>query len=723
MLNEGYTLFKSLERCGIVPPKRHPDIKKIGKKSGLIVGIDDKGKVANIEFRSAIEMSKLWKISDGIKNSFPCMTLSLGLMNLESIPENDIKTITHNKDIKSLQKIWEECGLNEKIKIRNGKEVKQTMFADWKSVINKLQERKSDIENIGKEALAYKILLDRMLINNFEDSDRDIANAITEQIFLNLENGLLSYDDVKDFLVLDEPSSFIYFDVSDYNDSALYETRVASSRIANYISDCLLHNARDIEPKGNYEDYPSSALTGKPNAKIGDKFPNPNLNFIGITNLFGVDRNTPCLRRYGQTSTEIFPVDTEEANAIQDSLVWITNEDRRGKTWYPVPSFKDGDSDLLIVYLENKPNLNVNKAHLLGGISKNDFSESTYEAISSVAIKALKFEEIIKANNLIRMFALRKADKMRTLVSLQRIYTITNLVNADENWREAAKNIPNITLPFFRKEIERITAKQENLSTIIKTFLEDDKSKLINLSPNCPFPADLVRLTQKQWIRGGKDFTSVAGCSLGDIYEVFFANENEKNNIIENPLSKSVQCTKELLIGLGEAVHKKEIKGFNTQTRFTALRTISAFAIYLYKLGIKKENYMKDTFFYVGKFLSLIDTLHFEYCKNIRGGSIPPQLLGNAHLQIALDNPVSALDMLSRRISVYQAWTRKEYGEQVKLAKWSVGELGKISDLLAEKKLPSSTTDVERVQILLGYLSRSESKTEIISDNAIKEHN
>ena len=53
---------------------------------------------------------------------------------------------------------------------------------------------------------------------------------------------------------------------------------------------------------------------------------------------------------------------------------------------------------------------------------------------------------------------------------------------------------------------------------------------------------------------------------------------------------------------------------------------------------------MKDTFFYIGRFLSLIDTLHLEYCKNVRGGNIPPQLLGNAHLQIALDNPVSALE-------------------------------------------------------------------------------
>ena len=148
----------------------------------------------------------------------------------------------------------------------------------------------------------------------------------------------------------------------------------------------------------------------------------------------------------GKRKAQLLPVDVDEdeANAIQDSLVWITDENRRGKTWYPLEK-----KEFLIVYLESKPDINVNKAHLLGGVTKNDFSESSYEAISSVAIEALKGNKLIKANDLIRLFALRKADLGRTQVSLQRIYAISDLVKADENWKEAAKNFPNISLPFF----------------------------------------------------------------------------------------------------------------------------------------------------------------------------------------------------------------------------------------------------------------------------------
>ncbi len=101
--------------------------------------------------------------------------------------------------------------------------------------------------------------------------------------------------------------------------------------------------------------------------------------------------------------------------------------------------------------------------------------------------------------------------------------------------------------------------------------------------------------------------------------------------------------TEPLLIGLVGAMHKNTLEKFTPESRFTLLLAISVISICLYKLGISKEKYMSDTFFFVGRFLSLTDTLHMEYCKNIRNGNIPPQLLGNAHLNLALKNPPQRL--------------------------------------------------------------------------------
>ena len=138
MLNEGYALYKSLERCGIVLSQRHPDIKKLGKKNGLIVGINEEGKVASVEFRNSSEMAKLWTIRDGNKNSFPGMTLSLGLLNLEAYSKKEIIPLADINDITDLKRIWFDYGLNIKLKKRN---FNQQMIADWKRVIEKLQER------------------------------------------------------------------------------------------------------------------------------------------------------------------------------------------------------------------------------------------------------------------------------------------------------------------------------------------------------------------------------------------------------------------------------------------------------------------------------------------------------------------------------------------------------------------------------------------------------
>ena len=75
MLNEGYSLYKSLQRCGVSLANRHPDVKEPGKKDGLIVGLDKRGRVAGIEYRKAEEVSNLWTTRDGMHNSFPVLKL------------------------------------------------------------------------------------------------------------------------------------------------------------------------------------------------------------------------------------------------------------------------------------------------------------------------------------------------------------------------------------------------------------------------------------------------------------------------------------------------------------------------------------------------------------------------------------------------------------------------------------------------------------------------
>lgn len=713
MLNEGYVLYKSLERCGIKLSKRHPDIKEPGKKDGLIVGLNTEGKVDRIEYRNKEDVSKLWTTREGNHNSFPVLKLQRPIWKVDKVDAIRKNLDDLKKDETEKRKLI--TGENRELNIT------ETEINWW----NRLQERVKKIrpffETKDNEYQALPELMNRFLVSKVDDFihylsmklkriENDIPYSLLENILIGNK-----WDNKKQEYVAEVP---LILDVSDWEN---FPIRVASPKSENFVSACLFKMQDDSTFQANNNNG-LSALSGEVTILEDDKFPNPKLPIIGNAYLFSVNDQTPCQTRYKKTSTEIIPIGRKEAYAIQDSLNWITENSREGKTWYPIPGLMD-KRDLLIAYIENKPDINVNKAHLLGGVSKNDFSGSNYEATAKAVIDALKGREVVKANDLIRIFALRKADPGRTQVSLQRVYSVSELVQADELWRESARNHPNFSLPFFRKEIERITAKQQSKSDSISHFLNDNESNAIFLAPWCPFPADLVQLTQKQWIRFGQSTSSVSSIALGDVYDVFFDLKNQRNHLTNDLLTLTFQRTQSLLIGLGNADHKNEIFSFNTEARFTALKAFSILSIYLYKLGIKKENYMKDTFVNIGRFLALVDTLHYEYCKNIRDGNIPPQLLGNAHLQIALDNPVSAFDILSRRISVYQAWTKKEKGEQARLGRWAISELGKVSNQLLEKTLPTSTTSVERTQILLGYLARPENRTEAETQKELIETN
>lgn len=119
---------------------------------------------------------------------------------------------------------------------------------------------------------------------------------------------------------------------------------------------------------------------------------------------------------------------------------------------------------------------------------------------------------------------------------------------------------------------------------------------------------------------------------------------------------------------------------------------------------------MLDVPFNVGQFLQLADTLHKEYCIQVRNkgqkdAALPMQLMGNEMLAIASERPVEGLNRLRDRMRIYLAWAKTTVGGDSGLVEQILMRFGEVSLKISSGDLPETFNDVEQAQVLIGYLA------------------
>jgi hypothetical protein len=144
--------------------------------------------------------------------------------------------------------------------------------------------------------------------------------------------------------------------------------------------------------------------------------------------------------------------------------------------------------------------------------------------------------------------------------------------------------------------------------------------------------------------------------------------------------------------------------------------------VLLKTLRSSKESYMNDAAFKLGQLLAVADVIHIGYCADVRGGAVPPTLLGNAVLPMAQSNPAKALAVLSRRWKPYGSWARRvkhAQAESLKNSKkpddqrrgWAMihaaSQARRWHELARDlhDHLTHKTDDVFRAELLLGYIA------------------
>jgi hypothetical protein len=164
-----------------------------------------------------------------------------------------------------------------------------------------------------------------------------------------------------------------------------------------------------------------------------------------------------------------------------------------------------------------------------------------------------------------------------------------------------------------------------------------------------------------------------------------------------------------VLAGLGAVKTTREWTGLSDTVRWQSLKTVALFGILLRQLGHYREAFMQESITQLGRLLTLADSLHLQYCKHVRKGESPSQLIGNALFSTALEQPVFALARLAERLTPYQAWARTFQSDDpdagVGLVKYFLAEIAACTSAIHLEQLPDRMLDADKAKLLLGYLA------------------
>lgn len=416
------------------------------------------------------------------------------------------------------------------------------------------------------------------------------------------------------------------------------------------------------------------ALTGTEQIIESGTFPVMKFPVIDNTILFAMNPDTDCHHRYGLIGSSICPIGKETMDGIYQAASWIAAPEREGKTWRSVPEARGDKPDLLIAYIEQSADSAIELARVF---SEGDDSEreAVFEGAVGSLVAALEAKGAVASEWTCRVLVLHRISKGQVQVQISRRYLVSRIRGAVLEWRAGVANTPPI-------------------STMLPGRTRGDPA--VRYAPRSLFPGEVLRATKSIWIRGGTEAQTIAGCGLGRVYDLFLAEGQEREVAATELLRMVLDRAGPLLARFGA--------GFEVSPavwKAAAVDACTIVATCLYKLGERKEKYMEESAFLLGQFLSLADRLHLLYCMVKRDGDVPPQLLGNQHLAVAAVNPAEALSLLSDRLRIYLGWAGTDERGEATLAK-----LGGVANGLTGRLLGRPMTDMEKAELLLGYLAR-----------------
>jgi hypothetical protein len=672
MLNELYNLSVALEKAGIKPHDWHKDLKPLPNATTkkpcykILIGIDSTiTGVVHIE-EELVACLRKWEPSLG--NSFP----GFNIQPLYRITEEDSK--------KQLKK-WRDG--KAPIDLELVKKWCSDEHVNWDAKFDKKmgkclvtipEEFRTRCSGLPSEFAALKYLCERVAVFGGDDSSK-FFHALKSAIWTALEKettssllSILIHDgSLKKKTEDDRGSVSVFLDVPDWK-----EYPVANKETIGCINKQLLDTTNDNAGQPDSQEHDAF---GGVSSGIEEKLPEVKLPIIGGVKLRAMSSELPCQYRYGTIDAKSFNIGSNSRRLAKGALEWLSANEREGLTW----GRADG-KELIFAYPAILPKTPPKLAACFGA-RKTDDAEERFAYYAKDVVDCLKVLAPSLKDVELHVFSLRKMDKARTKVVFHRNYSAQRLADAASEWQQGCANIPVIRMKAWGEE----------------------KGETIMAEPETPFPLQIADCLNRLWKLDGTSKCEVKSIPKSAGIELLL-DEAITLRHVPHLLTVALQNSNTLFVSIGQALHRNEVinlDGFNKHKQL--MPTI--LGILLMKIGIRKESYMNNTPYLVGRMLKVADELHAVYCKEVRKNNLPPQLLGNALMAAALDSPTQALSQLALRIVPYLGWARTNSTASAGLSRYFLKEFGNIETKLRDVNMPLRHDDAAKAQLLLGYIA------------------
>lgn len=660
MLNDLLAIERGLAAHGIIVEPRHADFADLAKGWAFRVRLARNGQVSAVEIISNAGGGVVWTLRDGKHNAFP------------GIKTDGALRAWTPEQIEQHAKIWKASKSSierrqQLAHLRSTQPINTEQLESWPGdgYRKRIEERLDALRVLADDPLtaavpaAFERFLEATTASpSFLEQLEAILGVYVES------RGDEWIDPVKEALT---GRVTLAIDVDDLE----FQRDAGDHRQIGPISKALSGSKRS--------GVVNCSLSGEASPLHIGNFPQPNLPGIGETYVFSRNKYIPSVARYGRSAALSFPVGDELVQRLHGAIYTLTREDFKGKTWRLIPAESGDKRDLLVVSAADPG------AHYADAVAGDDelSGEAALKELASRAIDQSKgIFEHAQPEDQVLVLVLRTVDPANRKSIYQRRATSARFWTAARDWQSATVNTPDwLRFPFPGKA----------------------KTEVILRGPPYVTPLSITPISRVQFANGGRRPIKVIGIPASQAFQLFL-KEGDIERRARDLLHLLVERHGDLLAGVAAARTKgtEFLKDFDPKAdlRRNALRTVTWIGALLYHLDRLKEVYMSDAGFRLGQLLAAADIVHVGYCKDVRDGSIPPTLLGNALLGMAAERPHDALKLLLRRWPPYAAWAKRK-------ARWVLREIEPIAMELREKlgKVEGRPDEYFQAELLLGYMA------------------